>query len=146
MTGATPPSCTCPKASFEPEAERNSPLGPLIPSDTAITQWPCRTTACSTLARNRPSSNAISGNSKTCGASPSWSAASAQAAVSQPACQPITSKTNTLVEVRLTEDRSNAVSRMQVARYFAAEPKPGEQSVMGRSLSTVLGIPTETIG
>ena len=47
-----------------------------------------------------------------------------------------------LVEVRLIDATSNAASRMQVARYFATEPKPGEQSVMGRSLSTVLGIPT----
>jgi hypothetical protein len=43
---------------------------------------------------------------------------------------------NTLVEVRLVDAKSNAASRMQVARYFATEPKPGEQSVMGSSLST----------
>ena len=41
---------------------------------------------------------------------------------------------------------SNAASRIEVATYFATEPKPGEQSVIGRSLSTVLGMPTHTIG
>ena len=86
------------------------------------------------------------GQQQNVGASPFCSAASAQAAVIQPAFRPITSKANTFLEVRLTDDKSNAVSRRQVARYFAAEPKPGEQSVMGRSLSTVFGIPTHTIG
>ena len=66
--------------------------------------------------------------------------------VVQPACRPITSSTNTWVEVRLIAARSNAASRSEVARYFAAEPNPGEQSVMARSLSTVLGIPAHTIG
>jgi uncharacterized protein YbjT (DUF2867 family) len=68
-------------------------------------------------------------------------AASAQAAVAQPACRPMTSRTNTWVEVRLIAARSNAASRIEVATYFAIEPKPGEQSVIARSLSTVLGIP-----
>src|SRR5262249_14733317 len=90
--------------------------------------------------------NGSSGNSKTWGASPSRSAASAQAAVIQPAWRPITSSANTFVEVRLIEDRSNATSRMQVARYFATEPNPGEQSVWDRALPTVFGTPTQAIG
>jgi 6-phosphofructokinase 1 len=32
------------------------------------------------------------------------------------------------------------------ATYFATEPKPGQLSVMGRSLSTVLGIPMQVMG
>src|ERR1051325_266375 len=146
MNGATPPSCEWPKESFKPDAERNSPSGPLTPSDTAITHWSYRSNDSSTLARNRSSLNATSGSSKMCGASPSCSAASAQAAVVQPACRPIISIVKTLVEVRLIAVRSSAASRIEVATYFAAEPKPGEQSVIGKSLSTVLGIPTHTIG
>jgi hypothetical protein len=53
---------------------------------------------------------------------------------------------NTFVELRLIDARSNAASRTEVARYFAAEPNPGEQSVIGRSLSTVFGMPTQMIG
>src|SRR3954466_5000066 len=146
MTGATPPSCAWPKVSIDPDAERNSPSGPLIPSDPAITQWPYRDQAISTLARNSPSLNVTSGRSRMCGAPPSSSAASAQAAVVQPACRPITSRANTFVDVRLIDATSNAASRIEVATYFAAEPNPGEQSVIGRSLSTVLGMPTQTIG
>ena len=86
------------------------------------------------------------GQQQNMGASPSPSAASAQAAVVHPACRPITSNANTLVEVRLIDAKSNAASRIEVATYFATEPKPGEQSVIGRSLSTVLGMPTHTIG
>ena len=36
---------------------------------------------------------------------------------------------------------SSPASRVEVATYLATDPKPGEQSVKGRSLSTVLGIP-----
>ena len=36
---------------------------------------------------------------------------------------------------------SSPASKVEVATYFATEPKPGEQSVNGRSLSTVLGNP-----
>ena len=35
---------------------------------------------------------------------------------------------------------------MDVAIYFAAEPKPGQLSVTARSLSTVLGIAIQFIG
>jgi hypothetical protein len=57
----------------------------------------------------------------------------------QPAWRPITSTTNTLVEVFAIEATSKLASRVETAMYLATEPKPGQQSVMGRSLSTVLG-------
>ena len=41
---------------------------------------------------------------------------------------------------------SLATSRTDTAVYFAAEPKPGQQSVNGRSLSTVLGTPMQVSG
>ena len=41
---------------------------------------------------------------------------------------------------------SNPASNVDVATYFATEPKPGEQSVIGRSLSTVLGMPMQVKG
>ena len=69
-----------------------------------------------------------------------------EAAAVQPACRPMTSRVKTWVEVRHIDATSNAASRREVARYFASEPNPGEQSVIGRSLSTVLVIPTHTIG
>jgi hypothetical protein len=58
----------------------------------------------------------------------------------------MTSSTNTLVEVRAMDATSSAASRVETAMYLAAEPKPGQQSVMGRSLSTVLGMPTQVMG
>ena len=61
------------------------------------------------------------------------------AAVIQPAWRPITSSTNTLVDVLAIDATSNAASRIDVATYFATEPKPGQLSVIGRSLSTVFG-------
>ena len=61
------------------------------------------------------------------------------AAAIQPAWRPITSSTNTLVEVRAIERTSNEASSAETATYFATEPKPGQQSVIGRSLSTVFG-------
>ena len=61
------------------------------------------------------------------------------AAVIQPAWRPITSRMKTLVEVFAMDATSKPASRMLVATYFATEPKPGQQSVIGRSLSTVLG-------
>ena len=145
ISGATPPICAWANESVLPVAERNSPSDPFNPSETAITHWSCRAKTSSTLARNLPSSNVISGKSRICGASPSCSAASAEAAVVQPACRTITSTANTFVEVRLIAVRSNAASRTAVATYFAAEPNPGEQSVIGRSLSIVLGMPTHTM-
>ena len=68
------------------------------------------------------------------------------AAVIQPAWRPITSRTKTLVEVRAIDSTSSTASIIEVATYFATEPKPGQQSVIGRSLSTVLGTCTATIG
>ena len=38
------------------------------------------------------------------------------------------------------EATSKAASRMETATYLATEPKPGQLSVMGKSLSTVLGM------
>ena len=81
-----------------------------------------------------------------CGASPAFSPASPPAAAIQPAWRPMTSSTNTLVEVRAIEATSSAASRVETAMYLAAEPNPGQQSVMGRSLSTVFGMPMQVIG
>src|SRR6185503_15050720 len=61
------------------------------------------------------------------------------AAAIQPACRPITSRTNTLVDVFDMLATSKLASSVETAMYFATEPKPGQQSVMGRSLSTVFG-------
>ena len=60
-----------------------------------------------------------------CGASPAFCAAKPPAAAIQPACRPITSSTNTLVEVRAMEATSSAASRVETAMYLAAEPNPG---------------------
>ncbi len=68
------------------------------------------------------------------------------AAVIQPALRPITSSTNTLVDVFAIDATSNAASRIDVATYFATEPNPGQLSVTGRSLSTVLGTCTAVSG
>ena len=46
---------------------------------------------------------------------------------------------NTFVEVFAIEATSKPASRIETATYFATEPKPGQQSVIGRSLSTVFG-------
>ena len=86
---------------------------------------------------NFASSNSISGNRMTTGMP--WSSISPPAAAIQPACRPITSSTNTLVEVRAIERTSNDASSADTATYLATEPKPGQQSVIGRSLSTVFG-------
>ena len=76
----------------------------------------------------------------------SASSASPTAAVIQPAWRPMTSSTNTRVEVFAIDATSNAASRIEVATYFATDPKPGQQSVTARSLSTVLGTCTATSG
>ena len=81
-----------------------------------------------------------------CGASPRLQPARPPAAAIQPACRPMTSSTNTLVEVRAMDSTSSAASRVDTAMYLAAEPNPGQQSVIGRSLSTVLGTPMQTMG
>jgi hypothetical protein len=47
---------------------------------------------------------------------------------------------NTLVEVSHMEATSRLASRVETATYLATEPNPGQLSVKGRSLSTVLGI------
>jgi len=64
----------------------------------------------------------------------------------QPACRPITSRTKTLVEVRAMEATSSPASSVETATYLATDPNPGQQSVCGRSLSTVFGTPRQVIG
>ena len=81
-----------------------------------------------------------------CGGSPGFFPASPPAAAIQPACRPITSSTYTLVDVRAIEATSSAASRVETAMYFATDPNPGQQSVCGRSLSTVFGTPTQVMG
>ena len=49
----------------------------------------------------------------------------------------MTSRINTLVDVAHIEATSSAASRVEIATYFATEPKPGQLSVMGKSLSMV---------
>src|SRR5512147_553422 len=93
----------------------------------------------STLARKVFWLNGISGNRITIGISHFSSEARPPAAAIQPAWRPITSATNTLVEVLAMEATSKLASRTETAMYLATEPKPGQQSVIGRSLSTVLG-------
>src|SRR6476469_7211812 len=78
-----------------------------------------------------------------CGGSSGPLPASPPAAAIQPACRPITSSTNTRVEVRAIEATSSAASRVETATYFATEPNPGQQPVCGRSLSTVFGTPMQ---
>ena len=84
--------------------------------------------------------NGISGNRIKCGASPAFSAASPADAAIQPACRPMTSKIKTLVEVAHIEAISRLASLVDVATYFATDPKPGLQSVSGKSLSIVFGM------
>ena len=62
-------------------------------------------THCFTLLENLVRSNGISGNRMMCGASPGLLPARPPAAAIQPACRPMTSSTNTLVEVRAIEAR-----------------------------------------
>mgnify|MGYP006879612110 CR=1 FL=1 len=81
-----------------------------------------------------------------CGASPASSAANPAAAAIQPAWRPITSRINTLVDESHMEATSSAASRVETATYLATEPKPGQLSVIGRSLSTVLGMPMHCSG
>src|SRR6478609_3615117 len=136
-TGAAPPSCAWPNASLLPCSARKAPSGWWQPSETTTVQKPCFFTSASTRPVNVFSSNGISGNSTTTGM-PS-SSTSPPAAAIQPACRPITSSTNTLVEVLAMDRTSNEASSVDTATYLATEPNPGQQSVIGRSLSTVLG-------
>ena len=68
------------------------------------------------------------------------SAARPAAAAIQPAWRPITSRMKTLVEVSHIDATSRPASSVETATYFATDPKPGQVSVSGRSLSTVLGM------
>ena len=80
------------------------------------------------------------------GGSPALRAARPPAAAIQPACRPMTSRMKTRVEVRAIEATSSDASSVDTATYLATEPNPGQQSVTGRSLSTVFGIPMQAIG
>ena len=81
-----------------------------------------------------------------CGASPGRVPANPPAAAIQPACRPITSRMKTRVEVDAIDATSIAASRVDTATYFATDPKPGQLSVTGRSLSTVFGTPIACTG
>src|SRR3990167_2167666 len=118
----------------------------LTPSETTIEQWSYLLTHSLTRIKKFLVFNGISGKRIICGESPSFSAAKPPAAAIQPACLPITSKMNTLVEVSDIEATSIPASRMETATYFATEPNPGQLSVQGRSLSMVLGMPIQVIG
>ena len=48
---------------------------------------------------------------------------------------------NTLVDDSHIDSTSRLASATDTAVYFATEPKPGQQSVTARSLSTVFGTP-----
>ena len=87
-----------------------------------------------------------SGNKMTIGNGLSEVEAKPPAAAIQPACLPITSRINTLVDVLAIEATSKLASRVETATYFATDPKPGQQSVTGKSLSTVLGMCIACIG
>ena len=52
----------------------------------------------------------------------------------------------TLVELSDILSTSKEASLTDVATYLATEPKPGQLSVYGRSLSTVLGMPIQLTG
>jgi hypothetical protein len=52
----------------------------------------------------------------------------------------------TLVEVFAMDSTSRPASIIETATYLATEPNPGQQSVIGRSLSTVLGTCTAVSG
>ena len=58
----------------------------------------------------------------------------------------MTSRMKTLVDVSAIDSTSSAASIVDTATYLATEPKPGQQSVTGRSLSTVFGMPTQVTG
>ena len=52
----------------------------------------------------------------------------------------------TLVDVSAIDKTSRLASCVETEIYLATEPNPGQVSVIGRSLSTVLGIPIDAIG
>ena len=81
-----------------------------------------------------------------CGASCLEDLANAEDAANHPAWRPITSRIKTFVEVSDIDSTSRDASSVEVAMYFAAEPNPGQQSVIARSLSTVFGIAMQLIG
>ena len=81
-----------------------------------------------------------------CGGCPRGLAGQAAGRRDPPGVAPMTSMTKTLVEVAAMDATSKPASRIEVATYLATEPKPGQASVCGRSLSTVFGMPTQVSG
>ena len=73
------------------------------------------------------------------GAASPFSLARAAEAVSQPVSCPMIS--TTVMEGNAYTLQSQAISVSVVPIYFAAEPKPGEWSVSGRSFSMAFGTP-----
>ena len=106
-------------------------------ADAAVAEASC--VIASTRARNRASSNGISGNSSTSGIGVSRVVGHADSGGDPAGVAPITSSTKTFVDVLAIDATSNAASRIDVATYLATEPKPGQLSVTARSLSTVFG-------
>ena len=102
-----------------------------------MVQYPNSFTFLSTLAKNFSSLKSTSGNKITTGIEESTNP---PAAAIQPAWRPITSNTKIFVEVAAIDATSKLASIVETAIYFATEPNPGQLSVTGRSLSTVLGI------
>ena len=51
-----------------------------------------------------------------------------------------------MVEVSDIDSTSKAASIVEIAIYLAADPNPGQQSVIAKSLSTVLGIAIQLMG
>ena len=139
-TGATPPSWACPNASRVPCSDKKDPFAYRAPSDTTTDTYPARSTPSLTRFMNFSRSKGISGNTITIGISVVGSDARPPAAAIQPAWRPITSMMNTLVDVSAMAATSKLASRVEIAMYLATEPNPGQQSVIGRSLSTVFGM------
>src|SRR5687768_5092109 len=96
--------------------------------------------------RNFSGLKGVSGKRMIWGPSPGFCAANPPLAAIQPLCLPITSNKNTLVEEDAIAATSKLASRIETATYFATDPKPGELSVKGKSLSMVLGIPMQVMG
>ena len=138
-TGPTPPSCAWPKASVRPWSARNLPSAPLAPSETTTRAEAVLLDQRVDLGQEALLVEVHLGEQDDDGQLGVASEAKPPAAAIQPAWRPMTSSTNTLVEVAAMERTSKLASRVDTAMYLATDPKPGQLSVMGRSLSTVLG-------
>jgi len=74
------------------------------------------------------------------------SAARPQAAVIHPRACPLLHHEDPRRSLRHRGKRRNPLRESRSPRIFATDPKPGQLSVIARSLSTVLGMPTQTSG